>query len=338
MGKDIFDFLSGFDFQLTLVCKDENAVEFVRNDFLRKQKRLLKYASIDQKQFDEKMEKTHFSSGLESLASCNLVIESITENLELKKSLFQELDDLLHPDCVLASNTSSVPLRELITNDKREKNLIGLHFFFPVAFKNLVEVNVLKNTSDDTKNRVKGFLEDIGKFSITLSEKDHFLINKLILYLQAGCCKLYSEGKMSVEDIDQLVKDHLFPIGVFEFMDHVGIDVMLYSVRQYLKTIGEYDFYQPLLRELEHLLLRGKLGVKTKQGFYSYPRQSEKHEASIIDKTIFLNQIVGWYLNPILAVYRQGICSREELEHITREYLSAEISPFVLADEFGKKQ
>ena len=333
MGKDLFDFLCGFPYHITLVCKKKEAVEQITKVFQKKQNRALKYQLIDQDTFDFRNQNTVITSDLEDLKTCNLVIETITEDAQIKRKLFQQLEQILMPTCALASNTSSIPPDELFAGLTNEANCLGLHFFFPVALKDIVEVNVAKNTSIKAVSVVADFLKSIGRTSIVLKKKEHFIVNKIFLKMQAGCCQLLQEGKYTVQEIDALVKTHLFPIGVFEFFDNVGNDVMLQSVKNYIQYKKDQNFYQALIELLEEKVASGKLGIKSKSGFYDYPLK--KSPQTPIEMPEILQKITHWYLDGVFDVYNKAICSKGELEHIVKEYMMIEKSPFKLAEEVG---
>jgi len=337
MGKDLFDFLTGFPFHVTLVCKTDSSAEQIERVFNKKQKRALKYGLTDKETFDFQQENSVITTDLQYLKTCNLVIESITEDIQKKMNLFKQLEQILTPECVLASNTSSITLDHLFSYLQFKERYVGLHFFYPVAIKDIVEVNMAKNTSEKTVSLVKDFLRKIGKFYIVLSQRDHFIVNRIFLKMQAGCCQLIQNGTLSANEIDALVKAHLFPVGVFEFFDHVGNDVMLQSVKNYIHFEADPEFYQPLIELLEEKVNQGKFGVKSNSGFYDYPVTIGQKPQEILDSTELVKKITAWYLDGVYDVLNRGICSKEELEHIVKEYMMVEKSPFDLAEEISYK-
>ncbi len=336
MGKDLFDWLTGFPFAVTWVCHTAERVEQLKKTFVKKQKRALKYNLTNEDDFKFRSEYTLVTSAYEDLAHCDLVIESITEDINLKRELYRALEHILPEKCVLASNTSSIPPDELFKGLSFEKNALGLHFFFPVAVKSFTEINVIGKTDPQTIDRVEEFLKHTGKYSLVLKEDNHFIINRMFLKMQAGCCRLLEHGEMDVAEIDTLIKKYLFPIGVFEFFDYVGNDVMLQSVTNYLAYEKDFDFYLPMKNVLAQKVANGRLGKKTKAGFYDYPLKN-----SVINKEIapkreeILHRIIHWYLDGIFDVLNRNICSRKELERIVKEYMMTDKSPFDLAVEVG---
>lgn len=339
---NIFQYLSDFSFRLTLVCNSFEKAEKISKTFSRKLERSLKYGKIDQGIYAFRKAHISVSDSIIDLKDCNLVIESVSEDEELKKDLFQKLDQVVSEDCILASNSSSIPPSKLITNDKRNHNTIGLHFFYPLSMTNLVEVNVLESTSCQTLEFVRSFLDQINRFHLVFSEKENFTLNKLFLKLQAGSCYLHQHYKLSYLQIDTIIKNTLqFPIGVFEFFDHVGIDTMLVSVRNYVKGKEDAHFYAPLIQELESLSELGKLGRKSGQGFYSDISENTI-EFSVSAEVLnefpleeIKSMIVEWYFQPIIHLLSEGICTKEQIEHAIREYIDPGLSPFDLAKKWG---
>ncbi|PLW95670.1 MAG: hypothetical protein C0591_10745 [Marinilabiliales bacterium] len=336
MGKDLFDFLNGFTFHLTIVCKSEESVEQMKLAFDKKLKRALKYQLIDQDIFNFRNQNTLITKDLNQLASCNLLIESITEDLHLKRELFKQIEIVVPKNCIIASNTSSISPNQLFKKALHKERCVGLHFFFPVAVKDLAEINVSEKTDEKTVLSVKEFLNEIGKFHLVLHGKDHFLINRIFLKMQAGCCQIIKEEKYQVHEIDELVTYELFPIGIFEFFDHVGNDVMLQSVKNYIKYENDPLLYQPMMDLLEAKVNEGRLGIKTASGFYEYPRKKIVPDIEPKKKMDhILQQITHWYLDGVYDTVRNSICTDDEMEHIVKAYMMVEKNPFVLAKEVG---
>lgn len=343
MGTNIFQFLNDFPFRLVLICKSEELAEQKWQTFKRKLDRSFKHGLIDQQDYNFRTSNTVISHSLAELKDCNLVIESISEDLKLKKVLFQKLDQIVSETCILASNSSSIQPSELISSRNRKHNTIGLHFFYPITFTDLVEVNTTNSTSVETVAFLISFLNEINKFHLIFSETSNFTINKMFLKLQAGCCYLHQHYNLSYANIDALVKEKLFPVGIFEFIDHVGVDTMLFAVKNYLNKIDDVQFYEPLIDELNNLNNQGKLGRKSGDGFYQY-QDNLTDESSLVKNSQFpittdeiSNMLHQWYLEPLYQLVSNSVCTKAEIDHIVKEYLNADQSPFDLANQIGYK-
>ena len=335
MGRDIFNFLTQFPFRLTLICKSESAVNLLKDEFIKQQNRRLKYGLIDSETFNFRKAHTNFTTSLSQLKNAGLIIESVTEELELKRKLFIQAQKIIAKDCIIATNSSSISPDHLFAEISGPERGLGLHFFYPIAQKDIVEVNLAKMTSEKTLSIANFFLQEINKFHITLSYPHHFIMNRIFLRMQAGCGQLLDDGVASVDEIDGLIKSRLFPVGVFEFFDHVGNDVMLESVHNYLIYESDQDFFRPLLKILEQKVQQGELGVKSNVGFYKYPAPLKNQITETLNQPKLLKRITHWYLDGVYHAHRFAGLSKRELEHIVKEYMLIEKSPFELASEVG---
>jgi 3-hydroxybutyryl-CoA dehydrogenase len=208
------------------------------------------------------------------LKDVDFVIEAVLEDLELKKQVFQEVDELTRPEVILATNTSSMSITEIGAATKRPDRVVGMHFFNPVPMMKLVEVIKGMDTSDETVAVTRELSEKLGKMPVIV-KKDvpGFIVNRLMIIQVMEAIRLYEEGIASIEDIDKSVKGGLnHPMGPFELMDLTGLDIN-YHVNEY--------FHRELNQELKHvtpitlknMIRAGKLGRKTREGWYKYDKK-----------------------------------------------------------------
>jgi 3-hydroxybutyryl-CoA dehydrogenase len=208
------------------------------------------------------------------LKDVDFAIEAVLEDLELKKQVFQEMDNLTRPEVILATNTSSMSITEIGAATKRSDKVVGMHFFNPVPMMKLVEVIKGMDTSDETVAVTRELSEKLGKMPVIV-KKDvpGFIVNRLMIIQVMEAIRLYEEGIASIEDIDTSVKGGLnHPMGPFELMDLTGLDIN-YHVNEY--------FHRELNQELKHvtpitlknMIRAGKLGRKTKEGWYKYDKK-----------------------------------------------------------------
>jgi len=205
----------------------------------------------------------------EEFADCDLVIEAIVENLERKKQLFRELDRLVKPEALLASNTSSCSITELMTATRRPARFLGLHFFNPVPLMRLVEVVKTVATDPEVVQLGLDFARRLGKTPILTTDRAGFIVNRLLIPYLMDAVRAFEEGFGTIEDIDQGMKlgcNH--PMGPFVLMDFIGIDTT-YSIAEILfNEYREKRFAPPPL--LKRMFLAGMYGRKTGKGFYDY--------------------------------------------------------------------
>ena len=206
---------------------------------------------------------------LAPLADCDLIIEAATENMGLKKKIFEELDSVVKADAILATNTSSLSITEIAAATKRPDKVIGMHFFNPVPLMKLIEVIKGITTSDETYDVIFEMSKKIGKEPVKVDEAPGFVVNRILIPMINEAVGLLAEGVATAEDIDRammLGANH--PIGPLALADLVGNDVNLSIMDVLYQEFGDSKYRaHPYLRKL---VRAGKLGRKTGEGFYKY--------------------------------------------------------------------
>lgn len=207
----------------------------------------------------------------DELVGSDLVVEAVTEDPEVKTSVFAELDRLLPEESIIASNTSSIPIAQLAAATARRERVIGLHFFSPVPVMRLVELVVGIDTGDDTVARCEAFVERLGKRPIRTKDRSGFIVNMLLVpYLMAGV-RMYEDGFASREAIDEAMRlgcGH--PMGPLELADFIGLDVLYAVCDSLFEEFKRAEYAPPPL--MKRLVVSGHLGRKTGRGFYEYER------------------------------------------------------------------
>lgn len=201
------------------------------------------------------------------LADCDLIVEAVLEKMEIKKDLFKTLDEICKEDCIFGTNTSSLSVTEIANGIKH--NVIGMHFFNPADRMKLVEVISGENTPIETKEAIIEYSKSLGKTPVEVAEGPGFVVNRILIPMINEACFIYQEGLASVEDIDTAMKlgaNH--PMGPLALGDLIGLDIVL-DVMEVLYTETGDPKYRPCTL-LKKMVRAGKLGQKTKQGFYSY--------------------------------------------------------------------
>lgn len=201
------------------------------------------------------------------LADCDLIVEAVLEKMEIKIDLFKTLDEICKEDCIFGTNTSSLSVTEIANGIKH--NVIGMHFFNPADRMKLVEVISGENTPVETKEAIIECSKSLGKTPVEVAEGPGFVVNRILIPMINEACFIYQEGLASVEDIDTAMKlgaNH--PMGPLALGDLIGLDIVL-DVMEVLYTETGDSKYRPCTL-LKKMVRAGKLGQKTKQGFYSY--------------------------------------------------------------------
>lgn len=266
MGQGIANAFATAGYNVT-VC--DIKIEWAQNGINKISAKLDKLVSRE-KITAEKAEgiKANLTAGeYKDLADCDLIVEAVLEKMEIKKDLFKTLDEICKDDCIFGTNTSSLSVTEIANGIKH--NVIGMHFFNPADRMKLVEVISGENTPVETKEAIIECSKSLGKTPVEVAEGPGFVVNRILIPMINEACFIYQEGLASVEDIDTAMKlgaNH--PMGPLALGDLIGLDIVL-DVMEVLYTETGDSKYRPCTL-LKKMVRAGKLGQKTKQGFYSY--------------------------------------------------------------------
>ena len=205
-----------------------------------------------------------------AVKDADFVIEAAFENLDLKKKIFREVDELAPPHAVIASNTSTLSITALASATKRPEKVAGMHFFNPAQVMRLVEVVRGLQTSDETVEVVKGFAQKLGKTPIIVNKDvPGFVANRIGFAAILEAIRLYEEGVASAQDIDTAMKlGYNWPMGPLELADLIGLDVLLDANESIYAETRDQKYNPPVI--LRQMVRAGWLGRKTKRGFYTY--------------------------------------------------------------------
>lgn len=203
------------------------------------------------------------------LKDCDLVIEAIVENVDVKRQAYAAVEAVVGPHCLLATNTSSLCVTELAAATTRPDRFGGLHFFNPVPLMKLVEVIRALTTSDATHQALVAFAQALGKEPVTAPDRGGFIVNRLLIPYMLDAIRCHEGGLGTIEDIDTAMKlgcGH--PMGPFALLDFVGLDTTYYIANIMFDEFREARFAPPPL--LKRMVLAGRLGKKSGRGFYQY--------------------------------------------------------------------
>jgi len=205
-----------------------------------------------------------------AVSDVDLVIEAIVENVDIKRKLFAEIESVAQPKTILATNTSSLSLSDIMVNMRRKEQFGGLHFFNPVPVMQLLEVVRSGDTSDATFESLLEFGKQLGKTTVKCKDTPGFIVNRLLVPYMMEALRMAERGDSSYRDIDIAMKLGAgYPMGPFELSDYVGLDTTKFIIDGWHKKYPDNPLFKPS-KKLDQLVKDGKLGRKTGEGFYKH--------------------------------------------------------------------
>ncbi|MSC82478.1 3-hydroxybutyryl-CoA dehydrogenase [Eubacterium sp. am_0171] len=242
----------------------EKAKENIEKIFVKK----IAKGKITEAEKAEVLERLTYSSNMEDVKGADLIIEAVPEKIDLKKSVFEQLDKLADPETLIVSNTSGLSISEIAAATNRPDKVMGVHFFYPAPVMKLVELIRGIATADETYHKVKEFAIAIKKTVVDAPEYPGFIVNRVLVPMQNEAAFMVMEG-CKPEDVDNAMKLGCnFPMGPLELTDFVGVDVMLATMTGLYN--GFHDSKYRPCPLLETMVKAGHLGRKSGQGFYKY--------------------------------------------------------------------
>jgi 3-hydroxybutyryl-CoA dehydrogenase len=233
--------------------------------------RLVKKEKMTEEKMEEILSNITGTVDINLAADCDLVVEAAIENMEIKRKIFAELDEICKPETILTSNTSSLSITEIAAATNRPDKVIGMHFFNPAPVMKLIEIIRGMATSQETFDAIKELASNMGKEPVEVAEAPGFVVNRILVPMINEAVGIYAEGVASVDDIDTAMKfgaNH--PMGPLALGDLIGLDVVLAIMDVLYSETGDSKYRAHTL--LRKYVRAGWLGRKTKKGFYDYNR------------------------------------------------------------------
>lgn len=271
MGSGIAQVSAMSGYEVTIVEVSDELIEKGISGITKSLAKFAEKGTITAQQKDETLARLQGTTRLEELADCDLLIEAIIENLDIKRETYKKLDGICKAETIFASNTSSLSITEIMTatSPERQRRFIGLHFFNPVPLMKLVEVVRTIVTDEAVNHAAVQFGASVGKTPVQTSDRTGFIVNRLLVPYMLDAIRALENGVGSIVDIDEGMKlgcGH--PMGPLTLLDFVGLDTTYYIANIMFDEFREQRFAPPPL--LKRLVLAGMYGRKSGKGFYDY--------------------------------------------------------------------
>jgi 3-hydroxybutyryl-CoA dehydrogenase len=269
MGAGVAEVAARSGFEVVLRSRTQAGVDAMLGRLDASLARQVKKGRLEEAVATEVRDRVSGVSELAMLAACDLVLESVVEDLAVKQDLFGELDRVCAPGAILATNTSTLPVVELAMVTQRPDRVCGIHFFNPAPAMSLVEVIPAITTSDATLDEARAFVVTCGKTAVTVKDQAGFVVNALLFPYLNNAVKLFDAGVASRDDIDTAMKGGCnFPMGPLELLDLVGLDTSLSILDALFAEFRDPNFAPAPL--LKRMVAAERLGRKSGAGFYDY--------------------------------------------------------------------
>jgi 3-hydroxybutyryl-CoA dehydrogenase len=322
-----------FDTNIEALNKAKNNLEISLKKLIEKQK-------ITAETAETIIKNTAFTTDLGQFKNCELIIEAVVENLEVKQQLFSQLESIVSADCILASNTSSLSIASIASACKKPERVIGIHFFNPATLMPLVEIIPAITTSNQITESSKKIIDRWGKTTVLVKDTPGFIVNRVARSFYGESIRIYEEGIADFATIDwALKKMGGFKMGPFELMDFIGNDIN-YKVTE---SVWTQFFYEPRFKPslTQKRLFEAKwFGRKSGRGYYNYTENTvlpSPMEDNELGKIIF-NRVIAMLINEAIDSLHLQLASKEDLDLAMTKGVNYPKGLLKWADELGLQQ
>ena len=339
MGSGIAQVFAQAGHLVVLYDTNQDALDRSKQNLAKTFEKLVAKEKYTAEKAQEIQNNIEYAADLNAFASCDLIIEAIIENLEIKKMVFKNVEDIVSENCILASNTSSLSIASIASACAKPERVIGIHFFNPAPLMALVEIIPAVQTREGLAEEIKALIQSVGKLPVITKDTPGFIVNRVARPFYSEAIRLFEEGVADAETIDYAMTSlGGFRMGPFELMDFIGHDVN-YRVTE---SVFESFFYDPRFKpsfSQKRLFEAGFYGRKSGRGFYNYAEGATKNDPSqdraLLEK--IYKRILVMLINEAADALFLNIATKEDLDTAMTKGVNYPKGLLQWADEYGIK-
>lgn len=337
MGSGIAQVFAQSGHSVVLYDTNQDALDRSKQNLAKTFEKLVAKEKYTAEKAQEIQNNIEYAGDLNAFASCDLIIEAIIENLEIKKTVFKNVEEIISENCILASNTSSLSIASIASACAKPERVIGIHFFNPAPLMALVEIIPAVQTREGLAEEIKALIQSVGKLPVITKDTPGFIVNRVARPFYSEAIRLLEEGVADAETIDYAMTSvGGFRMGPFELMDFIGHDVN-YRVTE---SVFESFFYDPRFKpsfSQKRLFEAGFYGRKSGRGFYNYAEGATKNEPSqdqaLLEK--IFKRILVMLINEAADALFLNIATKEDLDTAMTKGVNYPKGLLQWADEYG---
>ncbi len=337
MGTGIAQVAATAGWDVVINDANHEMMEMASQNLVKVMNRLVEKEKISQEEADRILGRVDFTDDKSYFENSDLVIEAIVENLEIKQKVFKVVEEIVRPDTIIASNTSSLSLASIGSVLKDPSRFVGIHFFNPAPLMPLVEIIPAVQTKTETTSQAKAWVDSWGKLTVLAKDTPGFIVNRVARPFYGESLRVYEEGVADIATIDWAMKEiGGFRMGPFELMDFIGNDIN-YTVTE---TVFQSFFYDPRFKPSftqKRMSEAGLLGRKSGRGYYDYSEGAEK-PAPTQDKELgqqIVDRVLAMLINEAVDALFLNIASRDDIDLAMTKGVNYPKGLLQWADEMG---